>query len=88
MLSHVKGPTDDPLLDITIGQALDSASLRWGDRPALVDCGQGVRLSWRALRQRVDELAAGLLRLGLAPGQRIGVWSRSEERRVGKECLE
>ena len=54
MLSHVKGPTNEPLLDLTIGQALDCASRRWGDRPALVDRGQDVRLSWRELGQRTD----------------------------------
>ena len=75
MLSHVQGPTDAPLLDLTIGAALDAASRRWGDRPAVVDRGQGVRLSWSELRQRADRFAAGLLRLGLEPGQRIGVWS-------------
>jgi fatty-acyl-CoA synthase len=70
-----EGPTDDALLDLTIGQALDTASQRWGDRPAVVDCGQGVRLSWREVRQRAEHLAVGLLHLGLEPGQRIGVWS-------------
>ncbi|HJQ15799.1 MAG TPA: AMP-binding protein [Allosphingosinicella sp.] len=75
MLSHVTGPTDEPLLTMTIGAALDQAAARWGGREALVDRGQDVRLSWDALKARCDAFARGLLALGLAPGDRIGIWS-------------
>jgi fatty-acyl-CoA synthase len=75
MLSHVMGETTDPLLAVTIGQALDHAADRWGDRPALIDRGQGVRLSWAALRERSNAMASGLLELGLIPGDRVGIWS-------------
>jgi len=75
MLSHVIGSTDVPLLDITIGRALDLAAQRWADRIALIDRGQNVRLTWQELRERSDQLAAGLLALGLKAGDRIGVWS-------------
>ena len=44
-------------------------------RPALVVRHQKVRLSYGELRQQVDRLAAGLLTLGLDPGDRIGIWS-------------
>jgi long-subunit acyl-CoA synthetase (AMP-forming) len=36
---------------------------------------QGIRLTFAALRQEVDRLAAGLIALGLQPGDRIGIWS-------------
>ena len=35
-LSYSKGPTDVPLLDLTIGQALDEARQKWPDELALV----------------------------------------------------
>jgi acyl-CoA synthetase (AMP-forming)/AMP-acid ligase II len=38
---------------------------------------QGVRLSYAQLREQVDALACGLLRLGLVPGDRIGIWSQN-----------
>jgi fatty-acyl-CoA synthase len=74
-LSWVKGASEPPLLDITIGQVLDRAADRWGDAEALVSVAQAIRWSWRELAHRADRMAAGLLALGLEPGDRIGVWS-------------
>ena len=48
---------------------------RWGDRPALIVRQQDVRWTYRELDERVDAFAAGLLALGLAPGDRVGIWS-------------
>lgn len=55
MLSHVVGPVTDPLLDETIGRALEIAASRWGNLLAVIDCGQDVRLSWSELNFRVDD---------------------------------
>ena len=74
-LSWVRGADEPPLLDHTIGAALDLAVERWGERPALISPFQGVAWTWRELRDRADALAAGLLALGLEPGDRIGIWS-------------
>jgi fatty-acyl-CoA synthase len=74
-LSYVHGASTIPLLGETVGAAFDRTVVRWPDRPALVVRSQGVRWSWRELRERVDALAAGFLTLGLAPGDRVGIWS-------------
>ena len=73
--SYVSGVSDTPLLGRTIGEALDQAAERWGERPALVLPSQDVRWTWGELRDRADAFAAGLLALGLRRGDRIGVWS-------------
>lgn len=73
--SYVSGISEVPLLGRTIGQALERAAARWGGREALVSPSQGVRWSWGELRERADGLAAGLVALGLKPGDRIGIWS-------------
>ncbi|WP_455565391.1 AMP-binding protein [Lysobacter gummosus] len=74
-MSHVVGATAPPLLEETIGAMLARVAATWPEREALVVPPQGVRLSWSAFDAAVSRLAAGLLKLGLAPGDRIGVWS-------------
>jgi fatty-acyl-CoA synthase len=73
--SYVSGISDTPLLGMTIGEAIDRARERWGDREALVSPSHNARLNWRELADRADALAAGFLALGLQPGDRIGIWS-------------
>ena len=74
-MSYVSTVSDRPLLGETIGQHFDRTVQRWGDRPGLIVRGQNVRLTWRELQARVDAVAAGLLALGLQPGDRVGIWS-------------
>ncbi len=74
-LSIVSGNTEKPLLTQTIGEALADAVERYGDRPALIVRHQSVNWTYAELNKRVDEFAAGLLRLGLQAGDRVGVWA-------------
>jgi len=75
--SYVHGASDKPLIGSTIGNYFDAACARFGERDALVVVHQKVRLSFAELKSRVDALACGLMRLGLAPGDRIGIWSQN-----------
>jgi fatty-acyl-CoA synthase len=74
-LSYVHGASDQPLIGKTVGQFFDEASGKWASRSALIVRQQNLRLTYAQLRQAVDKLAAGLLTLGLSPGDRIGIWS-------------
>ncbi|MCH8072548.1 MAG: AMP-binding protein [Proteobacteria bacterium] len=58
---------------MSIGDVLDQAAARWPQREALLVPHQGVRWNWRELRKKARDLAAGLLALGLQPGDRIGM---------------
>jgi len=73
--SYVHGPSDVPLLGDTIGGALRRAAERFGDRDALVVRSQGYRATYRQLWDATTEVARGLLALGVARGDRVGVWS-------------
>jgi fatty-acyl-CoA synthase len=73
--SYVSGLGTLPLIGDTIGVHLDRIAQRWPDRPALVVRQQQVRWSYREFNERVDAMAAGLVALGFAPGERIGIWS-------------
>jgi fatty-acyl-CoA synthase len=73
--SYVHGASDTPLLGQTIGENLDRAVERWGDREALVSCHQDIRYTYAELGEAVDRLARALLAGGLEPGDRLGIWS-------------
>ncbi len=73
--SYVHGAHDVPLIGATIGDYLDTVAARFGANEALVVPSQGVRWTYTEFNERVTRLAAGLVRLGLAPGDRVGIWS-------------
>jgi len=73
--SYVHGASGAPLIGETIGALLERVTAEAPDRPALVARHQGVRWTYAELNRRADDLAAGLLALGLQPADRIGIWS-------------
>jgi len=73
--SYVHGASSIPLIGDTIGTHFDKVAQRWGERDALIVRQQNVRWSYGELKNRIDAFAAGLLALGLAPGDRVGIWS-------------
>jgi len=75
--SYVHGAHDVPLIGQTIGDFLTDIAARHGDNDALVVPHQGVRWTYRDFDERVTRLAAGLLALGLQPGDRVGIWSQN-----------
>jgi fatty-acyl-CoA synthase len=73
--SYASGTSDTPLLGETIDANLRRAVAAFGDREALVDIASGVRLTYRELDGRVDELARALVGLGVDRGDRVGIWA-------------
>jgi fatty-acyl-CoA synthase len=74
-MSYVGGTSSVRPIGETIGQHFDRVVMRFPDRLALVARQQGIRWTWTELAERVDAFAAGLVALGLKPGERIGIWS-------------
>ena len=74
-VSYVRGSTDIPLSERTVGQFLRDTACRFPDRPAVVFREQGIRWTWREFDEQVDRFAAGLLSLGIGVGDRVGIWS-------------
>ena len=74
-LSHVMGDRNSPLLSLTIPQMLAQTVAQFGDREAVVFAEQGIRWNYRQFADAVDDLAGGLLQSGIAPGDRVGIWS-------------
>ena len=74
-LSYSHGTADRALIGETVGALLDRIAAQHGNRPALIVRHQNVRWSYAEFARRAEALAAGLLALGLEPGDRIGIWA-------------
>src|ERR687892_146765 len=75
MSSYVHGAASIPLLGETIGAALNRTATQFGERDALISCHQDVRYTYAELLEEVDRAARGLLAMGVARGDRVGIWS-------------
>lgn len=73
--SYYQGRTDIPLIEQTIGQYLDNIVDNYPNHPAIVVHHQQIRLTYRQYQQQINQLAMGLLSLGVKPGDRVGIWS-------------
>jgi len=74
-LSTDSGSTSLPLLDETIPQNLARTVAEHADQDALVSVEQGIRLTYAQFAEEVDRVARGLMAIGVAKGDRVGIWS-------------
>ena len=78
-LSYSSGESATPLLGDTIGGNFDATVRAFCDREALVDrppgSGSARRWTYTELAADVDALALGLLEMGIAKGDRVGIWA-------------
>src|SRR3954464_2683159 len=73
--SYAHGSSTVALLGETIGTNLERTVARFGDRPAIVSCHQGLRLTYAEFDHEVDRVARALMAAGLQIGERVGIWS-------------
>jgi fatty-acyl-CoA synthase len=74
-LSYAHGTSLTPLLGQTIGDNLRATVARHGDAEALVVRSQNYRATYRQLWDATTDASRGLLALGVAAGQRVGIWA-------------
>ncbi len=73
--SYLHGASNVPLLGETIGRNLDRTVERFPGRDALISVHQNQRYSYAEFHRAVEEIARGLLALGIERGERVGIWS-------------
>ncbi|WP_136063908.1 AMP-binding protein [Modicisalibacter radicis] len=73
--SYVSGIAERPLKGETIGDCFDATVARYPDHDALISRHQGLRYTWKSLRVEVDRAARALLAVGVARGDRVGIWA-------------
>jgi fatty-acyl-CoA synthase len=74
-LSYAHGTSLTPLLGQTIGDNLRQTVERVPEAEALVVRSQNYRATYRQLWDATTEAARGLLALGVAAGERVGIWA-------------
>jgi len=65
----------DILRDLTLGQLLDRTVAAHPDTEALVYVDRSFRLTYRQFGDLVDQLARGLMALGVVKGEKVAVWA-------------
>jgi len=73
--SYASGASTIPLLGETLGASFDRIATAHAAREAVVSAHQNVRYTYAQLRERTDTFARGLMALGVAHGDRVGIWS-------------
>lgn len=69
------GPTDVPIIEETIGANLERTVAQHPGVEALVDVAQGLRYTYAELNAEIDVVARGLMAVGIAKGDRVGIWA-------------
>ncbi|MBM7581648.1 fatty-acyl-CoA synthase [Caldicoprobacter guelmensis] len=63
------------MMEITMGQLLDMQAERYPDHEAVVYPFEKVRWTYSEFREKVNQIARGLIRIGIKKGQHVAVWA-------------
>ncbi|MFW5635233.1 MAG: AMP-binding protein [Thermodesulfobacteriota bacterium] len=66
---------DTVLKDDTLGRILERAVEQYPDHDAVIYVDRDFRLTYREFGKAVDELAGGLMALGVQKGEKVAVWA-------------
>ncbi|WP_343900108.1 AMP-binding protein [Arthrobacter rhombi] len=73
--SYTHGGNDPGVLTETIGANFRATAARFPDSEALIEAATGRRWTYAELDSITDEVARALIGVGVAPGDRMGIWS-------------
>ncbi len=84
--SYDCGTSTYPLLGYTIGEMLNRIARKYPRTDALVSVHQGIRYSYGEFLERVNDLARGLMAIGVEKGDRVGIWAMNHAEWVLTQC--
>ncbi|MDP3912123.1 MAG: AMP-binding protein [Bacteroidota bacterium] len=65
------------LLDYTLGELLEKYAIEAPDREFMVYADRNLRFTYSQFNERVDQLAKGLLYIGVRPEDKVGIWANN-----------
>ena len=74
-LSYVSSTSQIPFIDQTTSQRIDYATDKYADKESFVFHETGDRWNFATLKKKTNDLATGLLALGLEKGDRVAIWA-------------
>ncbi|QGY43575.1 AMP-binding protein [Maribellus comscasis] len=65
------------LIDYTLGEILEKWALETPDKEFMIYPDRNLRFTYQEFNERVDNLAKGLLYIGIKPGDKVGIWAKN-----------
>ncbi len=65
------------LLDYTLGGILEKWAYETPDKDFIVYPDRNLRFTYSQFNERVDQIAKGLLFIGVKPGDKVGIWAKN-----------
>ncbi len=65
------------LLDYTLGELLEKYAIEAPNREFMVYTDRNLRFTYSRFNERVDQLAKGLLYIGVKSGDKVGIWANN-----------
>lgn len=65
------------LLNYTLGEMLEKWAFETPDKDFIIYPDRNLRFTYRQFNERVNNLAKGLLYIGVKPGDKVGVWAKN-----------
>jgi len=68
-------PRQEITREATLGQLLDEIASKYPDNDAMVYVDRNYRQTWKEFKNTVDDIAKGLMAMGVQRGEKVAVWA-------------